>query len=147
VFDLVFTPSGIKRKVIECRTSMHECLGCHTIFVPERYQRLAKHFHGLMSWAMHEHVAHRISCPMLHEMFKEFFGLAVCQQEITRFKSIMARYYRPCYRTLFKKILASPVLHVDETHVRLRTGKGYVWVLATPGEVVYLYRPTREGDF
>jgi hypothetical protein len=59
----------------------------------------------------------------------------------------MARYYRSCYRRLLKKILAGPVLHVDETEVKLRTGKGYVLVLATAEEVVYLYRPTREGDF
>src|SRR5262245_39480060 len=59
----------------------------------------------------------------------------------------MARYYRPCYRRLLKTILAGPVLHVDETEVKLRTGKGYVWVLAAAEEVVYLYRPTREGDF
>jgi predicted RecB family nuclease len=68
-FDLVFTSSGIKRKVIECRTSIHQCLKCGQEFIPERYQRLAKHFHGLMSWAMHEHVAHRISCPIVAEMF------------------------------------------------------------------------------
>jgi len=39
------------------------------------------------------------------------------------------------------------VLHVDETVVKLKTGKGYVWVFASLEEVIYLYRPTREGDF
>jgi transposase IS66 family protein len=36
---------------------------------------------------------------------------------------------------------------VDETEVRLRTGKGYVWVFTTSEEVIYMFRPTREGDF
>ena len=31
--------------------------------------------------------------------------------------------------------------------MKLQTGKGYVWVFATAEEVVYMYRPTREGDF
>jgi hypothetical protein len=31
--------------------------------------------------------------------------------------------------------------------VRLRTGKAYVWVLATAQEVVYILRPSREVDF
>jgi hypothetical protein len=146
-FDLVFTSGGIKRRVIECRSSIHECSTCGEIFIPERYQRLAKHFHGLMSWAMHEHVAHRIGCPMLKEMLKDYFGLAVCQQELNRFKPIMARYYRPCYKRLLAKILSARVLHIDETEVKLRTGKGYVWVFATAEEVVYIYRPTREGNF
>ena len=31
--------------------------------------------------------------------------------------------------------------------MKLKTGKGYVWVFASLEEVVYLFRPTREGDF
>jgi predicted RecB family nuclease len=146
-FDLVFTPSGIKRKVIECRSAVHECGKCGKTFVPDRYQRLAKHFHGLKSWAIYEHVAHRISCPMLTEMLREYFGLAICQQEVNLFKEMMARYYQPCCKRMLAKMLSGPVLHVDETEVKLRTGKGYVWVFTTAEEVVYMYRPTREGDF
>jgi predicted RecB family nuclease len=146
-FDLAFSTCGIKRRVIECRTSVHQCLGCGEIFIPERYERLAKHFHGLMSWAMHEHVALRISCPVVSEMFKEFFSLRVYPAEIWRFKAMMARYYRPTYKRLLDKILSGGVLQIDETEVRLRTGTGYVWVFTTSEEVVYMYRSTREGDF
>jgi predicted RecB family nuclease len=106
-FDLVFTPGGVRRKVVEVTTLLHECLGCGEVFVPDRYRRLAKHFHGLMSWAMYEHVAHRLSCSTLEEMLQEHFGVAVCQQELNRFKPMMARYYRPCYRGLLSKILSS----------------------------------------
>ena len=60
---------------------------------------------------------------------------------------MMARYYRPCYKRLLDKILSGEVLQIDETEVRLRTGTGYVWVFTTSEEVVYMYRPTREGDF
>jgi predicted RecB family nuclease len=146
-FDLVFTPAGIRRRVIECRAAVHECRTCGTVFIPDRYERAAKHFHGLMGWAMYEHVAHQASYKAVKERFAEFFGLFVADSEVHFFKSLMACYYRPCYRRLLKTILAGPVLHVDETEVKLRTGKGYVWVLAAAEEVVYLYRPTREGDF
>jgi predicted RecB family nuclease len=146
-FDLVFTPGGIKRKIIEVTTLTHECLSCGKVFVPERYQRVAKHFHGLMSWAMYEHVAHRLGCPTLEEMLKEYFSLSVCAQELIRFKPMMARYYQPCSERLLAKILSGDVLHIDETEVKLRTGKAYVWVFATADEVVYMLRPTREGDF
>jgi predicted RecB family nuclease len=146
-FDLVFTSGGIKRRVIECRTSVHECRSCGKVFIPDRYERLAKHFHGLMSWVTYQQVAHRINPNTLKEMLKDFFGLAVCQQEINQFKSVMAQSYQSCYDRLFAKILTGKVLHIDETQVRLRTGKGYVWVLTTTEDVVYMYRPTREGDF
>ena len=146
-FDLVFTPSGIKRRVIECRTRVHVCSRCGKLFIPDRYKRLAKHFHGLMSWATYEHIAHRVSCPMLSEMLHEHFGLAVCQAELNEFKSIMAHRYRSCCKRLLTKMLGGPVMHVDETQVRLRTGVVYVWVFTTAEDVVYIYRPTREGEF
>jgi predicted RecB family nuclease len=146
-FDLVFSSGGIKRKIIKCTTQVHECLTCGETFIPQRYERLAKHFHGLMSWAMYEHVAHQLSSPTVSEMFRDLFGLTIYEQEIFRFKAMMARYYRSCYKRLFGRILSAEVLHIDETEVRLRTGTGYVWVFTTSEEVVYMFRPTREGDF
>src|SRR5579863_7857150 len=59
----------------------------------------------------------------------------------------MARYYRSTYRALLSRILAGPLLHVDETEVKLRTGKGYVWVFSSLEDVVYMYRPTRGAEF
>ena len=63
------------------------------------------------------------------------------------FKSLMAIYYKATYQTLLKNILSGTLLHVDETEVHLQNAKGYVWVFTNIEEVVYMYRPTREGDF
>ena len=100
-----------------------------------------------MSWATYEHVAHRVSINALNERFDELFGLWVGTQEIHEFKTRMARYYRTTYRKLLAKIVSGPVLHADETGVKLRTGKGYVWVFASLEEAVFMYKPTREGEF
>ena len=59
----------------------------------------------------------------------------------------MANYYETTHQRVFEKILSGTLLHVDETEVQLRDGKGYVWVFTNIEEVVYMYRPTREGDF
>jgi len=144
--DLVITTGGMRRRVIEFRAAAYRCAGCGHAFVPEQYRRLAKHYHGLMSWAMYEHVAHEVSGGTLEEKFREFFGLAVANPELHMFKGLMARYYRVTYRRLLDKILAGPVLHVDETEVKLKTGRGYVWVFTSVEEVVFFYKPTREGD-
>ena len=69
------TSSGIKRKVIECRASMQKCRKCGKVFVPPDYERLDKHFHGLKSWAMFQHVAYGTSFGILEEMLREFFDL------------------------------------------------------------------------
>jgi hypothetical protein len=62
-------------------------------------------------------------------------------------KSLMARYYQATYQNLLQGILSGHLLHVDETEVKLQTGKGYVWVFTNLEAVVYMYKPTREGDF
>ncbi len=146
-FDLELTSSGIKRKVIEFRTSVHQCLKCGEEFVPHQHERLDKHFHSLKSWAMFQHVEYRISLETIRRMFEELFGLRIFYTEIYMFKSLMARYYKVTYRKLLEKILSGTLLHVDETEVKLQNGKGYVWVFTNLEEVVYMYRPTREGDF
>ena len=146
-YDLVITGAGVRRKVIECRASLQRCLDCGRCFVPEAFQRLDKHFHGLKSWAMYSHIAQRISLKRIRGMIEELFGLRMSLTEINMFKGLMARYYRRAQERLLRKMLCGNLLHINETEVKLRTGKGYVWVLTNLEDVVYLYRPTREGDF
>jgi predicted RecB family nuclease len=146
-YDLVITSAGVRRKVIECRAPVHRCLDCGLCFVPEKYERLDKHFHGLKSWAMYQHVVHRVSLQGVSDMLKEVFGIRVHIDEVNLFKELMARYYQLACDRLLQKILSGPLLHIDETEVKFKKGKGYVWVFTNLEEVVYLYRPTREGDF
>jgi predicted RecB family nuclease len=146
-FDLVFTPAGVRRRVIVCRTVPYRCRQCGRAFLPEAYERLDRHFHGLKSWAMYHHVVQNASFPTIETMLMEFFGLRVSGGDVHMFKELLARYYRSTYKKLLEKLLAGQVLHVDETEINLRTGKAYVWVFSNLEEVVFMYRPTREGDF
>jgi hypothetical protein len=146
-FDLVVTPGGVRRKVIVCRSPIHRCQRCGHTFIPASYQNLDKHFHGLKSWAIYLHVAHQISFGTLEELIGEMFGIKVFDNEIHMFKTLLAQAYRRTYRDLMERILAGQDVHADETEVKLKTGKGYVWVFSSLEEVVYMYRPTREGAF
>src|SRR5262249_52591293 len=117
-FDLVVTGTGLRRRVIECRSPRHHCRGCGERFIPESYQRLDKHYHNLKSWAMYLHVAHWHSFKTLHEIAKELFGLTIHSSEFMEFKNEFACTYRPAYDKLLGKILAGRVLHIDETEVK-----------------------------
>ncbi len=145
--DLTFTAGGIRRRVLACTPAVYRCADCGHRFKPEKYGRIATHGHALMSWAMHGHVAHRLSYATLESLVWEYFGLAVSDVEIRAFKELLARYYHKTYDNLLTKLCSGPVLYIDETEVRLRTGKGYVWVFASMEEVAYVFRPSREGDF
>lgn len=146
-YDLRITEGGIRRQVIECATARHRCLDCNRDFLPRRYKRRDKHFHALKSWAMYQHIAHWVSFQRIEEMIREFFGLRVTYVELHKFKAILARRYRPTVRFLLAKLIGGAFIHADETHANLQKGKGYVWVLANMEEVIYLYKPSREGDF
>jgi hypothetical protein len=146
-FDLKFTASGIRRQVIRCFASLHRCEACARTFLPKKYKRLDIHLHGLKSWAMYQHVVYRVSLQHLERMFEDCFGLRVCLQQLHRIKSLLARRYRPTIRRILGRITGGELIHVDETHVNLQTGKGYVWVFTNLADVVYTYRPTREAGF
>ena len=123
-FDLVWTPGGIRRRVIVCRTTVHRCLTCGEEFVPEHHQRLDRHFHGLKSWAMYLHVAHRLSLQTISTMLEDCFGLRVHATEMQDLKGLMARHYGGTWRGLLQKILAGNLLHVDETEVKHKEENG-----------------------
>jgi predicted RecB family nuclease len=146
-YDLKVTASGIRRQVIACTAALHRCRDCNKAFLPPRYKRRDKHFHSLKRWAMYHHIAHRISFVNLETMIQEAFGFHVDHVEIHWFKVLLARYYRATYQQILSTILAGDILHADETHVNFQKGKGYVWVLANMENVVYVYRPSRDGDW
>jgi hypothetical protein len=146
-YDLKFTAGGIRRQVIRCTAARHRCQDCNLWFLPKRYKRLDKHLHGLKSWAMYQHVSHRISFQHLEAMFKDCFGLKVSYKDLHMMKSLVARRYRPAFRGIMDRIVAGGLAHADETHVNLRKGKGYVWALTNMEDVAYLYKPGREADF
>jgi hypothetical protein len=82
------------------------------------------------------------------ELFAELFGLRLHAVDVIRFKELAAAQYEPTFKAILARILSGPLLHADETSVKLRDGtKGYVWVFASVEEVLYFYRANREGKF
>ena len=146
-YDLRITEGGISRHVIECAAALHHCLDCKRFFLPPRYKRRDKHFHALKSWAMYQHVAHRVSFQRIEEMIFEFFGMRVTYVELHMFKSLLARRYHSTVLRIMAKLTMGAVIHADETHVNFQKGRGYVWGLTNMEEVLYLYKPSREGEF
>lgn len=59
----------------------------------------------------------------------------------------MAERFRKDHKATLERLIDSAVLHVDETPVKIRKGKGYVWVFSNMEDVFFMYRPTREADF
>jgi len=146
-FDLVITPGAIRRKVIEFRAVAYHCTSCERCFTPERYERLARHFHNFMSWFAYQHITHRLGVRSLAALFYEIFGIRVNFWEFLTFRHLLVRRYRKTSSMLLTQLIAGPVLHIDETEVKLKDGSGYIWVFASESAAVYIFRRSREGDF
>jgi predicted RecB family nuclease len=147
-FDLVGSAGGVKLSVIEVRSKLYQCRTCGAVFVPTKYERLARYFHGVKSWAMYQHVAHGLSFGTIRDMIDVFFDLPISKSDLHKVKAEMARYYDESCRRLWQKLLAGTLLHVDETQIRLKGGvRGYVWAFTNLEEVVFVFRPNREGEF
>jgi hypothetical protein len=137
----------IRRKVIELRAVAYRCACCERCFTPERYERLTRHFHGFVSWFAYQHVTHRLGVKSLAALFYETFGIKVSFWEFMDFRHLLVHRYRRTYNSLLAQLVVGPVLHVDETEVKLKDGVGYVWVFASASATVYIFRRSREGDF
>src|SRR5260221_10657873 len=96
---------------------------------------------------MSQYVVHRVNLSQLQGMFEENFGLSVTRGELHEIRSLMARRYRKTYDRILARIVCGNLVHADETQVDLRKEKGYVWVLASLEDVLYLYKPSREAGF
>src|SRR5258708_9131084 len=59
----------------------------------------------------------------------------------------MSAFYQDLCSEILRSILNSPVIHIDETTVRLKKQRGYVWVMTSMDKVYYFYKPSREGSF
>jgi hypothetical protein len=100
-----------------------------------------------MSWFAYQHITHRLGGKSLAALFYEIFGIRVNLWEFRTFRHLLVRRYRKTFDMLLTQLIAGPVLHIDETEVKLKDGSGYIWVFASESAAVYIFRRSREGDF
>jgi predicted RecB family nuclease len=146
-FDLKITTGKLQRQVIECRAVRYRCRVCQRTFLPERFKHRDRHCHALRSWSIQQHIEYRASYDQIVSMFDSYFDLPLDSAYPFRFKEQMAFYYRTTYQQIRNALIGGSVLHADETEVRLKTHRAYVWVFTNLEYVYYVYRPTREGEF
>ena len=96
---------------------------------------------------MYANVACGMNMLRVEKSLGDIFGFVVPDSEAYRSKSYVADFYQFLYPEILRGILASPVIHIDETTVRLRKQPGYVWVMTSMDKAYYFYKPSREGSF
>ena len=102
---------------------------------------------GIAVWLINMFTRHQVNIITIQRIFSESFGINVSPGTLNSMKTQMASRYRRTVNKLQRAIVSGPMLHVDETPVKVKGySSPYVWVLATMDTVVYFFRPNREAD-
>jgi predicted RecB family nuclease len=145
--DLRISRAGIARRVTRYRSKVYRCSACSRSFVPRAYTNQERFGHSLAAWAIHQHMANRITFENLETTVRECFNLPLDFRKIHEFKARFAQYYDKTYRRILEKLISGPLLHADETKVNLKKGSCYVWVFTNMEEVAFVLRPDRNASF
>ena len=150
VIDLRFSESGVRRWIVRYTSWRYCCIRCGTKFLAPKFQharKTPKYGRGFISWCIYQLLVGGQNVHRIHRSLYDLFCLVIPKGSVYKFKRIVASFYKGQYEKLFKQIITSPVIHIDETTINLMKGKGYVWVLAGADSVYFFYRGSREGAF
>jgi predicted RecB family nuclease len=148
ITDLKFSKTGVKRWIQRYISWHYHCKKCGHQFISPGWPKGRTIFgHGIMSWCVYQNVLRGQNMLQVSHGLKDIFSIAINNASPYRFKNSIAAYYRGAYREILSNILNSSAIHIDETSVRLKNNKGYVWVLTNMNMVYYFYRESREGSF
>jgi hypothetical protein len=144
--DLKFTPSGIKQWVMEYKSGMGKCAKCRMKHNDAVLRRV--HFgDNLFAWVVNLYVNYHISHELISRLLQEEFGIYANRLYFMQRKEKWFQQFSAEIARLRETIRQSPVVHIDETQIKLSKGNGYVWVLATTDTVCYHFTPNRESAF
>jgi predicted RecB family nuclease len=147
--DLRFSQTGVRKWITDTHSFRYRCKTCGSLFSSEdRLPNPPKYGHGLESWVIYLNTICDLNMGKVSRVLGDVFKIYTDDSLLYRLRSYMARSYQVLYAELLKNIIRAPVVHIDETTVRLSKGRtGYVWVLTSMDMVYYFYRPSREGGF
>jgi hypothetical protein len=147
VHDLHFYPEGIARRIIQYVSHNYTCRTCGTKFYVQPSPWAARKYgQNFVAYVIY----HLIELSMLQsavtQSLNQFFHFDLGRTAVYYVKSLAAQSYQATYDRILKNIVRGRLIHVDETMIKLRGHSGYVWVLTSLEEVVYLFTNTREGE-
>ena len=147
IFDLKFTPNGIKRWVVRYTFFRYRCQICEaTFYSPKNDWTRSKFGSEIIAYALYQNIELRLPQEAVDRSIAKLFGLPLAPCTTKKFKEQAGERYQITYNTLIKELTSGPLLHADETKISLRTGSGFVWVFANMQQVVYIYSGTREAN-
>jgi predicted RecB family nuclease len=145
--DLRFSRSGATGWVVKYQFQILRCPACGALTPwPNEFWERTAYGRNLVAFSIFEIIELCVSQRSVTETLNRLFGFQMGEIVVRRLKERGAEYYRETRKKILAEMVASNVIHADETRIRLHTKTAYVWVFTTFHEVVYFYSETREGS-
>ncbi len=149
VIDLVFTKSGCKKTIVHYVGRRAYCPLCDTLYVPPAIKRLQNvvYGRGFKVWVIYQRMVLRMSYRLISKAAEDFFHETISIQSVMRFAESISAEYRRTDEALFRTILLSPAIHIDETQINISGFNQYVWVITDGVNAVFRLTESREAGF
>jgi len=145
--DLKFTKSGISQHVREYRSGTAKCSNCGKKTMNQSL-RMMHYGDNLFAFVINHYVNYHISNEMISKLIHENYGIWISPMYLVMYKNRWwNKTWEPVATYIKSIVLNSPVIHIDETTIKLSRESGYVWVFATTHSVFYHYASSREVGF
>jgi|LQYC01.1.fsa_nt_gi predicted RecB family nuclease len=148
--DIKFGPSSIKKWVTKYLFTRYLCPACKckfTFYGDDRPWTGEKYGPNIKAISVYMSIDLRIPLAGVATFLNQIIGVNLSRRIVHTFKAKAAAFYNVTYDGLLQKIIRGRLIHADETKVNVGGKDAYVWVLTSMKEVVYLYTPSREGNF
>jgi len=149
MIDLEFTKTGCRKRLTTYVGTPAFCRHCGVVYLPPRIQRLHQQIfaRGFMAWVAYQRVGLRLPLGVISSVLFDLFSEHVNVSTVTSLISRVAYEHERTETLIWRQILSSPVIHVDETKVNIRGSIQYVWVFTDAKHVAFRLTATRETQF
>jgi hypothetical protein len=143
VYDLRFSPVGVKRWVVKYSHRRFICWKCKTTF--RMHERIHKYGAGFCSYLIYQIIELQISQNAVAKNVNELFKLPLLRGSINRLKASEATRLEPAYQSILERIIRGKLVHADDTKVTIAGNDGYVWVFTNLEDVAFVYSESRDA--
>ena len=146
--DLKISKYGLKRQLKLYRGKRSFCTECKRTSKPKGCKNIPKYGSDLINWSMNLFINNQVNLNTVVKILFDSFDINIPRNSLNYYKSCMCKRYETTLFEIKGLIVSGPLIHVDETSVKVDGfSSPYVWVFTNMNTVYYLFRENREADF
>ena len=147
VHDIVFGRQSLKLRVVKHVFQIYHCRRCRIDFgFEEKFRLFRQYGWNLVAYLFFQVVELNISQITVTRHFNRLFSFELSRSTFYNMKVKIAGYYVETKQKALDRIVRGGLVHADETRANIKGKTGYVWVLTSNSEVVYIFADSREAE-